>query len=182
MTGGRQHWSFRRSRWLGVKHVRSLGSEEDLVSGQLFRTDSTSANKVARPSSLNVCSFTKPNMTCRVDLMKRSQVPPWCDAPGALKRQVMFLCKRKDSIWLSFHCRMASRSSLSAPTRFVPLSDPIICTCPWRAIKRRRTSIKASVSNEADISRWTALETKQVKRAPYLFTVLRPRLTIIGPK
>ena len=42
--------------------------------------------------------------------------------------------------------------------------------------------MKASVFNDIYISMWTARVTKHVKRAPYLFTVLRPCFPGMGPK
>ena len=98
MPGGRAWSHLSRRRWFGVKQDKSLGSEEHLVRGLPLRMASTSASKVARPSSLNVCSFNRPTMILRELRIRRSQEPPWWDAPGALKSQVIFFCWRKVSI------------------------------------------------------------------------------------
>ena len=118
----------------------------------------------------------------RVDLMRRSQTPPWWDAVGALKFQDIPFCRRNDSIWAWFISCRDSLSSFSAPTRLEPLSERIKFTCPRRARNRRNTLMKESLSNAAAISIWTARDTRQVKSATHRLTELRPRLTSMGPK
>ena len=164
--GGREGWALSRRRWFGVRESRSLGSVEHLVSGRPLRVDSTSARRVIRPSSVSACSWVRPRMTLRIERIRRSQNPPWCDAPGALKRRSISFWSRCDWMWERFHPRMACQSSLWAPTILVPLSDLIILTWPRRAVNRLRAFKKGSVSSDAAISMCTARDAEQVKIAP----------------
>ena len=163
---GKLGWSLSKRRWFGVRQLRSFGSLEDLVSGRLLRIDSTSERSVLKPSSVKVCSLRRPAKIRRIDLINLSQEPPWWEAAGVLKVQSMLLWRRNDDILDWFHPRIASRSSRSAPTKFVPLSDLIDLTWPRRAMNLLRAFTKASVSKDTAISMCTARVTRHVKRTP----------------
>ena len=69
-----------------------------------------------------------------------------------------------------------------APVKLVPLSHRISLTGPRRAMKRRSTLRKQSVSREVATSMWTALLTRHVKSAPYLLCSFLLSFVINGPK
>uniref|UniRef100_A0A3B5LSW2 RING-type domain-containing protein n=1 Tax=Xiphophorus couchianus TaxID=32473 RepID=A0A3B5LSW2_9TELE len=107
-----------------------------------------------------------PCKTFLIIRMRRSQTPPQCDPDGGLKLHLIPLCAMAFSIFPLFREARASRSSLSAPMKLVPLSDLMCETCPLREINRRSALIHESVSKEYATSRCTALLVMQVNNTP----------------
>ena len=64
------------------------------------------------------------------------------------------------------HSDSALRSSRSPLWKLVPLSLLMISGLPLLAINLRRASMNEFVSKECEISMWTALEARQVKKHP----------------
>ena len=58
-----------------------------------------------------------------------SQMPTWCGALGGLNLHLMPLCASSAAMLSVFHFSIPSRSSFSAPMKFVPLSYRIIARC-----------------------------------------------------
>ena len=77
---------------------------------------------------------------------------------------------------------MASRSSLTAPIKLVPLSLLISRRGPLRAIKRRNVFRNESVASELETSMWIALLTRHVNNAPYRLRYFRSSFVMYGPK
>ena len=163
--GGRGVSLRSRRRWFGDSGSKSFGSSETVVRGLPLIMLSHSHNKVWRLSSSRLCSLTRAPRTLRVDLISLSQTPPWCEAPGGLKTHLMLFCRRASWILAWFQLSIMTRSSLSPPTKFEPLSERISLTWPLRAIKRLSARMKELVSNEWHTFRWTARNAKKIKIA-----------------
>ena len=73
-------------------------------------------------------------------------------------------------------------SSAFAPVKFVPLSDLISVGFPLLLMNLCSALINELLSSEYEISMCMARTTRHVKMHPYLLTVLRPRVTMNGPK
>ena len=76
-----------------------------------------------------------------------------------------------------FQFSIHSRSSFSAPMKFVPLSDQIIAGVPRRETNRSTPILQELVSMDGTTSTWTARVVRQVKRNPHLFSVVRRTVT-----
>ena len=105
-----------------------------------------------------------------------SHTPPLCGALGGLKMNL-----HSSKVLWSLGS-MSLLNSLSAPTKFVPLSQNMLLTGPLMDVKQRRPLIKQSVVRSSSISMCTALEHRQVMRSPYRFASFRPFFTVMGPK
>ena len=81
-----------------------------------------------------------------------------------------------------FHAATYSAHSLSAPTKFVPLSLIIVLGLPLRAINLLVALRQLSVSNLGTTSICTALIVRQLKRQHYGFSFPRPIFTMKRPK
>ena len=81
-----------------------------------------------------------------------------------------------------FQPLIASFNSRSAPTKLVPLFDPISSGGPVRLTNCRKAIMKSSVSNDGPCSRKTARVVKQVNNHPQRFAEPRSYLTISGPR
>ena len=180
--GGMLGCVFISNRWLGVKASTSLRSSEDWVIGLLFMMASTSHMTVWSPSSSSVCCCNTELNTFLIVRICLSHTPPWCEAAGVLKIHlipfsVMVFCI---FVWSKFS--NAFRSSFSAATKFVPLSERNIFTCPLLHINLRMALMQESVSRLWAISMCTALTVRHVKITPYRLMRLLPRLISKGPK
>ena len=125
------------SKWLGVRGSKSLGSSEAGVRGLLLMIPSATTNKVVSISLVGTCSVIMVNKILRTDLIWRSQTPPMCDAAWGLNNQRMPRWLIASCILSLLHASISLRSSRSAPTKLVPLSErskqgsprrPRICT------------------------------------------------------
>ena len=143
-------------------------SEDVMVIGRLLRMASISQNRVWRTSSVKVCWFKREFRTHLTDLIILSHTPPWCDAPGGLKVQLIPLSSMVFWILLLLKLDKAFLNSFSAPTRLVPLSDQMCCTWPRLHMNLLIAWMQESVSREYAISSWMALQDKHVKITPYL--------------
>ena len=162
---------------------RSFGSFDNGVSGRPFIIPSTSHSRVSSLSSSNECSGSMVRSIFRADRICLSQAPPMCDAAGGLNTHSISRCRHiRRRIGSLFSCLTALRSSLSAPTKFVPLSDLICFGFPQRAMNQTSALMKELVSREVSLSMCTALITRHVNIHPYLFSWLRPLLTRKEPK
>ena len=81
---------------------------------------------------------------------------------GGVEIQRIFFCCNTFSILFWFQRWIDSRSSLSPPTKFAPLSDHSSSGAPLRLINILSTKRKLSVSTVAASSRWTAQVFRQV--------------------
>ena len=186
--GERTTFLFIVSRWLGVRRLSKLGSfKRSTVNGQLLMIASTSHMNLRSDSS----SSCRPLFWRRGDRMLltvrigRSQTPPtWLEdgtfMPKVNQSQFSWSNSALMRSWSS--SASAAFNSCLAPTKFVPWSLRSWRTGPLRHIKRRSAFIKASVSSEVEVSKWTALEAKHVNRTPYLFICFLPSLMEKGPK
>ena len=153
-------------------------------SGLEFNIDSTSVRRVASTSSSTRLALIMTLRAVRTLRMSLSQALLACDAFGGWNFYWHPLWE--SSLWMcsSFQLAMACLISLefSAPTKLVPLSEYINFGGPRRFINLLRTFMKSSDSREVANSRWTALEFKQLNKAPRRLTTSRPFLTLRGPK
>ena len=154
------------------------------VRGLLLIVYSASQRKVLNDSSSRrlPCSLIRPVMTLLIDLICLSQTPPKLLAHAGFLIQSMFSLRSSALISWSSISSIAFLSSTSAPMKFVPLSQRISLTNPRLQMKRLSAFMNESVSKESATYMWTALLTKQVNKALYLFTTALPRWTCQGPK
>ena len=169
MPGGMLGWDFSSNKWLGVRGSRSFGSSETLVSGLLLMMLSTSHMIVCRQSSFTACSFNRELRILRTVRICLSQTPPWWEAAGLLNIHLIPLGWKAFSILSLSSCWTASLNSLSAATKFVPLSLRMTVTCPLLQVKRRIALMQESVSRLSATSICTALRARQVNNTPYCF-------------
>ena len=96
-----------------------------------------------------------------------SHMPPWCGALGWLNLHLMPLWASSAAILKVFHFSMFSRSSFSATTKLVPLSDQIMAGVPRRATKRSTliTHELASIDGTISTSLLGSPTHSNVKRA-----------------
>jgi len=129
MLSGRYAAGLTNSRSFGVMAFISSEESDTSVSGLLFKIFSTSQNNVCRPSSsrCTTCSFTKEYSTFLTERFFGSQIPPKWEAVGGLKIHLIAFCCSELLILKEFHYCISCRVSLSAPTRFDPLSERITC-------------------------------------------------------
>lgn len=159
-------------RWLGVKGVGESGSASWFtVKGRLLTIASGSHIKVLRDSSSNCLplSCNKDERTLRRDLIWRSQTLPMWLAAGTFilkENQSHFSSSRVVFIFSWSISANAWVSSLRAPTKFVPWSLLSCRMGPRRLMSLLKALMKESVSSELAISRYIALDAKQVKRTP----------------
>ena len=177
--GGRAILVFIVKIWLCDSGKGRLESLEVAVIGLELMIDSTSHVKVSKDSSSRRSRVLRILLVVRIC---RSQIPSMSLPAGGLNVQST-CCWRSFSVILLWSISsMASRSSLVAPTKLVPLSVLISSAEPRRAIKRRSVFRNESVSSELATSIWTALLTRYVNSAPYRFRSLRPSFVTYGPK
>ena len=171
------------SKWFGVSGASSWISSVHLVRGRLLIKFSISQNTVNRISSVRRGLNPRTDrMTRRIDLIKRSQTPPWCEPCGGLKCHSTFLRLAARTILSRSNDFILLTISVRAPTILVPLSDQISHGQPHLAMNLRNALIKESVSRLCTTSKCTALVLKHVKITPYRFTSERPERTRNGPK
>ena len=185
--GGMARFRRCRSRWFGVSGSMSLGSSLAGEMGRLFRMDVTSANTVRRVSK----GIAAPGLlktafiAFRTLLISLSHTPDMWLAVGGWKRHLgntylnhsaSYECSSL-LICSSFSSRTERRSSLSAPVKFVPLSDQISLGQPRTEMNRRRAKINVSVSKELTSSMWTARLLKHTNMQPHTLITLRARFT-----
>ena len=194
--GGMARFHHCRSRWFGVSGSMSLGSSLGLSlageMGRLFRMDVTLANTVRKVSK----GIAAPGLlktafiAFRTLLISLSHTPDMWLAGGGWKRllgntylnhSASYECSSL-LICSSFSSRTERRSSLSAPVKFVPLSDQIFLGQPRTEMNRRRAKINVSVSKELTSSMWTAWLLKHRNMQPYTLITLQARFTWKGPK
>ena len=106
-----------------------------------------------------------------------SQMPLWCGALGGLNLHLMPLRAISTAMLSVFHFSIHSRSSFSAPMKFVPLSDQIIAGVPQLETNRSTPITQELVFMDRTTSTWTARVVRQVKRNPHLFSVVRRTVT-----
>ena len=148
--------------------------------------DSTSHINVWRLSSFSICSWSKASSKACITFLTvrihRSQIPPWCDAVGGLKIHLMSLNSSNWWILSWFQSLTQLRNSFSPLTKFPPLSDLISSGLPLLATNRLKAFKKESVTRLGATSIWIARTVRHVNITPYLFTKLRPRRILNGPK
>ena len=173
-------WLPSRKR-LGVIAPRSDGSALTGVKGREFSAYSTRQKVVFNTSSVR---RRVPRIVYSTLLKLRtnlSQMPPWCGALGGLNLHLMPLRARSAAMLSVFHFSTHSRSSFSAPMKFVPLSYllsyQIIAGVPRRETNRSTPITQELVSMDGTTSTWTARVVRQVKRNPHLFSVVRRTVT-----
>ena len=169
-------------KWLGVNASKSLTSELTGVKGLAFNVCSTILIVVERTSSVTDLFPNTAYIAFLQLLTNRSPTPPKWGAAGGLNFHLIPRWIRCSSIPSLFHAATYSANSLSAPTKFVPLSLTIVFGLPLRAINLIIALRQLSVSNLGTTSICTALIVRQVKRQHHRFSFLRPIFTMKGPK
>ena len=150
--------------------------------GRSFSIFSDSAITVNKISSETVCFFIKAHNICLVDLMSLSQTPPIWLAYGGLNLHSISFCNILVFNCCIFQNFISSLISLFPPWKLVPLSLNIISGFPLLLINLIRAHRNESNSSVYDTSICTDLVVKQVKRHPYLLTLLLPCFTNMGSK
>ena len=171
-----------RSRLLGVKTSGSLGSPLTNVSGRPLSRFSTRIRAELRDSSVKVWPWRTWMRARLADLTSRSQEPPKCGADGGLNCHfVPFRYNFAAKVAWSRLFRQ-SRSSRSAPTKFVPLSMNYELGTPSLLSKFASAVRNESVDMLCATSKCTARVTMHVNKQPQRFTRRRNTMTSIGPK
>ena len=150
--------------------------------GRLLMIPSATTSRVVSISWERICSRVNPAKTFLTVRICRSQTPPMCEAAGGLNSQRIPLSLSSSWMRPVFHAVISRRSSRSAPTKLVPLSDRMSLGSPRRAMNRWRQLMKESAPSVSATSMWMARVARQVNRHPYFFSRPRPRFTGIGPK
>ena len=144
-----------------------------VVIGRELTIPSFSIRNVCSASSFKLypCVFRRAFRMLLAVLICRFHTPRMRLAVGGflidVNQSVPCLCRYCD-IWLWSISWKAFWSSLTAPTKLVPLSDLISWMLPCLPINLLNESIKESVSNEYAISMGIARLHKQVNITPYL--------------
>uniref|UniRef100_A0A8D8FF73 (northern house mosquito) hypothetical protein n=1 Tax=Culex pipiens TaxID=7175 RepID=A0A8D8FF73_CULPI len=142
---------------------------------------SASTSRVAKVSSFGTLEVYIAANAVFTDLTSRSQAPPMWGAAGGLKTHRVLVLVNASASWPS-SLFISIRSSLFAPTKFVPRSVRISAGAPLRPINRRIACLQDSVVSVCTTSRCTARVVRHVNNATHLLGVLRFTRTAIGPK
>lgn len=156
-------------KWPGVRANRSLGSVDRGVSGREFRMASISMLTVLNSSNVNNFFAITCLRWCLNIFTVDSHSPRKFGESEGMNLHFMACSPRKDAVidWCSSKLNDANNffNSLFAPTKFVPLSDVIMCGLPRRDMSRLRAPRKPSLVMSLTTSKWTAFTTKQTNIA-----------------
>lgn len=173
--GGNTTWVLSVSRWFGVSGSGVNGSVRfSIVRGQQFTIHSASVMNVrsASSSSWVLCFSSSADKTERAVRIWRSQIPPICEAWGALRLKSIQSqswedkCSFRDVVYSSLS---TATSSFFALTKLVPWSDLSSQTFPLRLIKRLSAFRYESDVMEFKVSKCIAREERQVNISPHRF-------------
>ena len=161
------------------------------LAGQLLHTSMVSSEFInASTSLIAVCSSSSvspafPTTAFRVFLATLtcdSNTPPKGDPSGGFQFYLILPLEALSAICSWSIARTSSLSSLSAPTKFVPLSLVTSSGLPLVATIRLNAFRKYLVLNEHAISKCTTLVAEHVNRDKYLLAeTLRVILVVKGP-
>ena len=166
-----------RREGLEVGRVTGYGRDQAVVYDPLGHHEQRGQHLVGEDLLLG-----EPARILLTDRICRSHTPPMCEAAGGLN--IHWILFSLSSSWTRpwFHSAISRRSSRSAPTKLVPLSDLMSFGSSLRATKRWRQLMNESLPIVSATSMCTARVTRQVNRHPYFFSRPLPVLTGIGPK
>ena len=179
---GNSTWVLRVSKWFGVSGSGANGSDRfSTVRGQQLTILSASVISMRRDSSSSWVPWSNnsDDRTDRVVRIRRSQIPPMCEAWGVLELksiQPQSWEERYSLRGVVSSSLNAEASSFLAPTKFVPWSHLSSRTFPLRLMKRRRAFRNESVVMLFKVSKWIARDERQVNIRPHRLGSFRPSL------
>ena len=146
-----------------------------VVSGLELSKLSTHVKQVCSSLSVTSASCKMAEIARFAALIIDSNTPPKCGAAGGFQSHStpLFAVVRRICSWSSSATN--SRISLSASTKFDPLSLTIFLGQPLLAAILVNAFMKLPVSREVAISRWLHRVCKQTKRHRYRLVRARPR-------
>lgn len=156
-------------KWFSVRALSSRWLTDTCIRGRLLIICSTSVIIVTKVSSFGVLSFKatlNAFLTFRTSLF---QLPSICGAWGGMKCQVTLYWRAFELMYRSSISSQALRTSLSAPRRFVPLSEYISAGQPLRAANLLNSMVVESVINDDAIIICIVRIVKHVNGTPHLF-------------
>ena len=164
--------SYPTKKWLGVNTGSSRGSAPSYVNGLEFINTSTFLKAVCSSSSVSPAFPTIAFRVFLASLTSDSNTPPKYDPSGGFLSHLIPLLTTLPVIYSWSIAWTSSLSSLSAPTKFVPLSLVTSSGLALVATIRLNAFRKSVVLNEHAISRCTALVAEHVNRHKYLYQKL----------